>query len=196
MTERGSGTSAETRAFMRQFQGLLERMAIELPTEEHGEQPQPRLTEHLGVEADALAVVTESVPSHRLVDGDIALQELAGPYAGRLFGEGAMAAAAARSGGTTASFAKEVVRRAVLRAALEGANPPIRIWGLRSTSCSRTRRHSRGACSAWAVMTSPGPTTSQTVRGQAIAVTLAPAGCRSAGSPADHGTASDSEALP
>lgn len=42
-------------------------------------------------------------------------------YAGRLFSDAGLASAAARSDGTTASFAKEVVRRAVLVAARRGA---------------------------------------------------------------------------
>ncbi|WP_083283326.1 AAA family ATPase [Humibacillus sp. DSM 29435] len=50
--------------------------------------------------------------------GRLALLRL---YGRDLFGEKAMADAAARSAGTTASFAKELVRRAVLMAAIEGA---------------------------------------------------------------------------
>ncbi|HET7474715.1 MAG TPA: ATP-binding protein [Dermatophilaceae bacterium] len=44
-------------------------------------------------------------------------------YAGELFSDEAVAAAAERSAGTTASFAKELVRRAVLKAALEWQDP-------------------------------------------------------------------------
>jgi SpoVK/Ycf46/Vps4 family AAA+-type ATPase len=44
-------------------------------------------------------------------------------YGGRFFSEDAVAAAAERAEGTTASFAKELVRRAVLTGALEGAPP-------------------------------------------------------------------------
>jgi hypothetical protein len=44
-------------------------------------------------------------------------------YGGHLFGSEAMSAAAARSEGTTASFTKELVRRAVLAAAIEGEPP-------------------------------------------------------------------------
>lgn len=44
-------------------------------------------------------------------------------YAGGLFSDAAIATAAARTEGTTASFAKELVRRAVLRAAIAGAEP-------------------------------------------------------------------------
>ncbi|MEP7332828.1 MAG: ATP-binding protein [Terracoccus sp.] len=52
--------------------------------------------------------------------GRLALLRL---YGRDLFGESAMAEAAGRSAGTTASFAKELVRRAVLMAAVEGADP-------------------------------------------------------------------------
>jgi len=44
-------------------------------------------------------------------------------YAGGLFSERALADVAARSEGTTASFAKELVRRSVLRAAIAGVDP-------------------------------------------------------------------------
>ncbi|MDN5767861.1 MAG: ATP-binding protein [Humibacillus sp.] len=50
--------------------------------------------------------------------GRLALLRL---YGRDLFGESVMADVAARSAGTTASFAKELVRRAVLMAAIEGA---------------------------------------------------------------------------
>lgn len=53
-------------------------------------------------------------------DGRLALLRL---YGRHLFGEDAMAAAADRSEGTTASFAKELIRRAVLAAALSEAEP-------------------------------------------------------------------------
>jgi hypothetical protein len=53
-------------------------------------------------------------------DGRLALLGL---YGGHLFGAEALSAAAARTEGTTASFAKELVRRAVLAAALV-AEPP------------------------------------------------------------------------
>jgi hypothetical protein len=49
--------------------------------------------------------------------------ELLRLYGGHLFGDEAMSAAAARTDGTTASFAKELVRRAVLAAALAGEPP-------------------------------------------------------------------------
>ena len=53
-------------------------------------------------------------------DGRLGLLRL---YGGHLFGAEAMSAAAARTDGTTASFAKELVRRAVLAAALAGEPP-------------------------------------------------------------------------
>jgi ATP-dependent 26S proteasome regulatory subunit len=53
-------------------------------------------------------------------DGRRALVRL---YAGRLFSDEAVDEAAERSEGTTASFAKELVRRAVLLAATAGADP-------------------------------------------------------------------------
>ena len=49
--------------------------------------------------------------------------ELLRLYGGHLFGVEAMSAAAARTEGTTASFAKELVRRAVLAAALDDEPP-------------------------------------------------------------------------
>ncbi len=60
---------------------------------------------------------------------EIPLPDLAGRiklfrlYARGLFSDVALVDAAARSDGTTASFAKELVRRAVLRAAVAGENP-------------------------------------------------------------------------
>ena len=54
------------------------------------------------------------------VDGRLELLRL---YSGHLFGAEAMSAAAARAEGTTASFAKELVRRAVLAAAIEDEPP-------------------------------------------------------------------------
>jgi hypothetical protein len=54
------------------------------------------------------------------VDGRLELLRL---YGGHLFGAEAMSAAAARAEGTTASFAKELVRRAVLASAIEGEPP-------------------------------------------------------------------------
>ena len=73
-----------------------------------------------------------------LPDGDGRL-ELLRLYGGHLFGAEAMSAAAARAEGTTASFAKELVRRAVLAAALADEPPPTTTSGSPSTSCCPTR---------------------------------------------------------
>ncbi|MDV3222583.1 ATP-binding protein [Intrasporangium sp.] len=90
MTSQGFGADGEVRAFMRQFQGLLRRMDVELgPEDEAGEPLVQVLTDHLGSAAERLAVVTEEVPAHRLVDADIALEELAASDArARLIGIG------------------------------------------------------------------------------------------------------------
>jgi hypothetical protein len=80
MTSQGIGEDPEVRAFMRQFQGLLRRMDVELgPDDEGGEPLVQVLTDHLGMAAEKLAVVTEEIAVHRLVDADIALEELAAP---------------------------------------------------------------------------------------------------------------------
>src|SRR4051794_28614400 len=77
MTEHVAG-SAESRAFMRQFKDLLQRLMRELPEEASGgEQLGSVLSEHLGAPAERLAVVTEMLPEHRLVDADIALEAIA-----------------------------------------------------------------------------------------------------------------------
>lgn len=108
--------------------------------------PQPLLFEVLdaldGLDADA--DVAFLLTTNRVADLEIALAQRPGRvdlaveiplpdeagrlalfrlYAARLFSEDALAAAAARSSGTTASFAKELVRRAVLHASLAGVDP-------------------------------------------------------------------------
>ncbi|WP_420369870.1 AAA family ATPase [Curtobacterium sp. L1-20] len=45
-----------------------------------------RVREHLGVDPQSVPVVTEDLPDHRLVDADIALEELAGPAPEALLG--------------------------------------------------------------------------------------------------------------
>ena len=60
-------------------------------------------------------------------EGRLALLQL---YGGHLFGAGALSAAAARSEGTTASFTKELVRRAVLAAAVDEQPPTDEHLGL------------------------------------------------------------------
>ena len=90
MTSQGMGGDDEVRAFMQQFQVLLQRMSVELGPEDEGGEPLVQvLTAHLGAPAEQLAVVTEEIPVHRLVDADIALEELAAPDAeARLIGIG------------------------------------------------------------------------------------------------------------
>jgi hypothetical protein len=80
MTSQGIGGDGDVRAFMQQFQGLLQRMSVELGPEEEGGEPLVQvLTDHLGVAAEQLAVVTEEIAAHRAVDADIALEVLAAP---------------------------------------------------------------------------------------------------------------------
>jgi ATP-dependent 26S proteasome regulatory subunit len=108
--------------------------------------PQPLLFEVLdaldGLDADA--DVAFLLTTNRVADLEVALAQRPGRvdlaveiplpdeagrfalfklYAAQLFSEDALARAAARSAGTTASFAKELVRRAVLHAALGGREP-------------------------------------------------------------------------
>jgi DNA polymerase III delta prime subunit len=75
------------------------------------------------------------------VEGRIELLRL---YGGHLFGAEAISAAAARAAGTTASFAKELVRRAVLAAALADESPSddhlgVALDGLMSDAQALTR---------------------------------------------------------
>lgn len=72
------GTDSTTTEFMRQFRELIDRLLHDLPSG-NGSGPLllDVLEEHLGVAPDLLAVVTEPVPEHRLVDADIALEEVA-----------------------------------------------------------------------------------------------------------------------
>lgn len=108
--------------------------------------PQPLLFEVLdaldGLDADA--DVAFLLTTNRVADLELALSQRPGRvdlaveiplpdeagrralfrlYAAQLFSDGALADAAARSEGTTASFAKELVRRAVLHGALAGQDP-------------------------------------------------------------------------
>ncbi len=72
-------TAAESKAFTRQFGDLIRRLLEELPDgDTGGEQLMATLTDHLGVDAAGLAVVAEPIQVHRLVDADIALEEVAG----------------------------------------------------------------------------------------------------------------------
>ena len=67
-------------------------------------------------------------------------RELLRLYGGHLFGPEAISAAAARAEGTTASFAKELVRRAVLAAAVADEPPRTTTSATPWTSSCRTRR--------------------------------------------------------
>ncbi|MCU1538105.1 MAG: Cell division protein FtsH [Humibacillus sp.] len=79
MTGTSGDGADETLGFMRQFQQLLRRMGECLPDDApSGEPLEPVLTSHLGEPAATLAVVTENVPPHRVVDADIALAQIAG----------------------------------------------------------------------------------------------------------------------
>lgn len=77
MTSQGNGASAETLAFMRQFRDLVQHLQSELGDDDGSESLSSAVSAHLGVDAAGLAVVTETVPMHRVVDADIALAELA-----------------------------------------------------------------------------------------------------------------------
>lgn len=76
MTDQGAG--GDVREFMQTFAGLVRRMLEELDEDTPGETLTGVLSAHVQAAADELAVVTESVPVHRVVDADIALTELAG----------------------------------------------------------------------------------------------------------------------
>ena len=76
MTDRGT-SGDEVRGFMQTFSELVRRMLDELGETAAGDTLRAVLSAHLGAAADELAVVTEYVPIHRIVDADIALAELA-----------------------------------------------------------------------------------------------------------------------
>lgn len=83
------GEDKDVGAFMQSFAGLVRRMLEELDEAVPGETLTSVLTAHMGSAADELAVVTEPVPVHRVVDADIALSELAAEDPGaRLVGIG------------------------------------------------------------------------------------------------------------
>ncbi|CCH76940.1 AAA ATPase central domain protein [Nostocoides japonicum T1-X7] len=87
MTDEGEGD--DVRAFMGSFSGLVRRMLQELDEGREGEGLAGVLSAHLGAAADELAVVTEAVPGHRVVDADLALAELtAADPAARVIGIG------------------------------------------------------------------------------------------------------------
>jgi hypothetical protein len=63
--------------FMLQFRDLIERLLNDFP-DDTGDSPSLRgvLSEHVGTPAESLAVVSETIPVHRWVDADIALDEI------------------------------------------------------------------------------------------------------------------------
>ncbi len=70
--------SASTTEFLARFKELVERLLRDLPGSRlAGPALLDVLREHLGVDADTLAVVTEEVSAHRIVDADLALEEIA-----------------------------------------------------------------------------------------------------------------------
>jgi len=76
MTEQSGGAVDETREFTIQFQQLVRRMLEQLPHDADGPRLVDALEAHLGVSPQGLAVVSEPVMPHRLVDADIALSEV------------------------------------------------------------------------------------------------------------------------
>lgn len=71
--------ASETRESLRRLKQLVELLLREFPSDdEAGPQLLDVLEAHLGVRPDGLAVVTEDVQPHRLVDADIAMTEIAG----------------------------------------------------------------------------------------------------------------------
>ncbi len=78
----------EDREFMRVVKRYLQRVDRLAATEAAGERTPlgAALSEHLGVDAASVPVLTESVPSHRLVDADLALDELTTEGDGTLLG--------------------------------------------------------------------------------------------------------------
>ncbi len=74
----GGAQPDEAQQTLRSLRTLVQRLLRELPSDaEEGQQLLTVLEEHLGMRPDGLAVVTEDVPEHRLVDADIAMTELA-----------------------------------------------------------------------------------------------------------------------
>jgi DNA polymerase III delta prime subunit len=79
MAEGTNAPDEETEELVRQFQRLVHRMMQTMPEDgPPGIALEPVLSEHLGVAAGGLPVVTEPVPAHRGVDADIALALLSG----------------------------------------------------------------------------------------------------------------------
>lgn len=71
------GSMTQDSDFMLRFRDLIERLLNDLPDDADGSPGLGSiLSEHLGTRAESLAVVSESVPIHRFVDADIALDEI------------------------------------------------------------------------------------------------------------------------
>lgn len=121
----------EVRQFMRVFHQFITQAMREVPTE--GTEPlRPLLDGHLGVAANQVAAVAETIPPHRFADTDIEIPlpdrtarlRLLQLYARALeLSEEVLDRTAVESEGTTASFSKELVRRCALRAAEEDRDP-------------------------------------------------------------------------
>lgn len=63
---------------LRDFRRLIDRLMQGMPDEGSGPRLLDILEAHLGVPPDGLAVTSEDVPQHRLVDADIAMAQIAG----------------------------------------------------------------------------------------------------------------------
>ena len=105
-------------------------------------------------------------------DGRLELLRL---YGGHLFGAEAMSAAAARAEGTTASFAKELVRRAVLAAALADEPPGDEHLGTALDELlSDTQRLTRSLLGVWPGGGGPDGKAMPLVDGQPMEPTFVP----------------------
>lgn len=69
-------TDDDVDTILRDFRRLVDRLLQRMP-EESGDSLLEVLEAHLGVPPDGLAVTSEDVPQHRLVDADIAMTEIA-----------------------------------------------------------------------------------------------------------------------
>ncbi len=63
---------------LRDFRRLIDRLLQGMPDDGGGPRLLDLLEDHLGVPPDGLAVTSEEVPQHRLVDADIAMTQIAG----------------------------------------------------------------------------------------------------------------------
>lgn len=74
----GTGARRADDALLADFHSVLRRILESLPADDAGQRLSDALREHLGTPPHLLAVVSSTVPPHRLVDADIALSEVAG----------------------------------------------------------------------------------------------------------------------